>query len=430
MADTNSKTPMMEQYFRIKERHKDALLFFRLGDFYELFYEDAKTASPVLEIALTSRQKVPMCGVPYHAAETYLPKLLNRGFKVAICEQVEDPKQSKGVVKREVVKILTPGTAVELDLRDSKENSFVASICFEDSAWGLAMVDLASGEMQTMESGGEGEKKLSDELFRVYPKEVIYPESLDGEVRRILGLHDMSGVHISGQEDWIFDFTQAKNVLMSHFQVKALAGFGLEDKNLAVGASGALLAYLKTLRKDSLSVIHRLSFVQSHSYMTLDAASIKNLELLRNLRDGRLKGSFLDIIDFTATPMGGRTLRFWLLHPLLDSAEIRSRSQAVTDFLEHTIERQELRDHLKDILDLQRLTSKVSMGVANAKDLVALRRSLEPLPVIRSSLKAFGSPLLKKLRRQCDHLRGRQGGAGFSPHGRRPHRRRLSHRAG
>jgi DNA mismatch repair protein MutS len=402
MAQKNSTTPMMEQYFRIKDQHKDALLFFRLGDFYEMFYEDAKTASPVLEIALTSRQKVPMCGVPYHAAQTYLPKLLKRGFKVAICEQVEDPRQSKGVVKREVVKILTPGTAVELDLSDSKENNFVASICLRDSSWGMAVVDMASGEMQAMESDGGQGKKLSDELFRVYPREVIYPESQEGEVLRILGLHDMSGVHVSSREDWIFDLSQAVNFLMNHFQVQSLAGFGLEEKNLAVAASGALLDYLKTLRKDSLSVIHHLSYIQSHSYMTLDAASIKNLELLRNLRDGRVKGSFLDIIDFTSTPMGGRLLRSWLLHPLMDVEEIRLRAEAVTDFLEHTIDRQGLRDVLKSILDLQRLTSKVSMGVAHARDLVALKKSLQPLPDIRTRLKAFGASLLKGMRKQWD----------------------------
>ena len=402
MAQKNSTTPMMEQYFRIKDKHKDALLFFRMGDFYELFYEDAKTASPVLEIALTSRQKVPMCGVPYHAAETYLPKLLNRGFNVAICEQVEDPKQSKGIVKREVVKILTPGTAVELDLRDSKENNFVASIFLRDSGWGLALVDMASGEMRTMGSDREQGKIISDELFRIYPREVIYPESQEGEIRRILGVHDLSGVHVSSREDWIFDFTQATNILMNHFKVRSLAGFGLEEKPLAVAASGALLAYLKTLRKDSLSIIHHLSYVQSHSFMTLDAASIKNLELLRNLRDGRVKGSFLDIIDYTLTPMGGRLLRSWLLHPLMDIEEIRSRAEAVTDFLGQTIERQGLRDALKSILDLQRLTSKVSMGVANAKDLVALKKSLQPLPDIRNQLKVFGVSLLKGMRKKWD----------------------------
>lgn len=393
---------MMEQYFRIKDQHKDALLFFRLGDFYELFYEDAKIASPVLEIALTSRQKVPMCGIPYHAAETYLTKLLNRGYKVAICEQVEDPKLSKGVVKREVVKVLTPGTAVELDLRDSKENNFVASICLKASAWGMALVDMASGEMQCMESGEEESRSLSDELFRIFPMEIIYPESQEEEIGPLLRLSNMEGVHISGREDWVFDYTQAKNFLMSHFQVRSLAGFGLEDKALAVAAAGALMAYLKTLRKDSLSVIHHLSFVQTHNYMTLDAASIKNLELLKNLHDGRTKGSFLDIIDYTSTPMGGRLLRFWLLHPLLDTVDIRLRSEAVKDFLEHTIERQELRDSLKSILDLQRLSSKVSVGVANAKDLVSLKRSLVPLPDIEKQLKAFNAPLLKKMRKQWD----------------------------
>jgi len=401
MAKKNSATPMMEQYHRIKKEHQDALLFFRLGDFYEMFFEDAKKAAPVLEIALTSRQKVPMCGVPYHAVHSYLVKLLRKGFKVAICEQVEDAKQARGVVKRDVVKVLTPGTAVELELEEEKENTYIASLIMPDQEWGLALIDLASGEMKAAQ--GESSTMLADELFKIYPREIIYPEDQSDEVERILARSGMNSVARSPQEDWVFDFTQAKNLLLDHFQVKSLDGFGLGSKDLSISASGALLHYLRDLRKDSLSLVHGLSYVQSSQHMILDATSIKNLELTKNLRDGRIKDSLLDVIDFTVTSMGGRLLRYWLLNPLLDKEEIERRLETVDEFLSHTIERQELRNELKDIFDLERLTGKISLSVANAKDLVALKRSLLPLPQIQSIIQSFTTKKMKEIKLDWDN---------------------------
>jgi DNA mismatch repair protein MutS len=401
MRKKNSTTPMMEQYHRIKKNYRGALLFFRLGDFYEMFYEDAKIASSVLEIALTSRQKVPMCGVPFHAAESYLAKLLRRGFKVAICEQVEDAKKSQGVVKRDVVKVLTPGTAVELDLEEAKESSYIASLTLLGDEWGLALMDLASGEMRTTESPMPN--FLGDELFRFSPKEIIFPESQEGEIKTILAKNEIPAVVKSPQEDWIFDFTQAKNLLLDHFQVKTLAGYGLDGKNLAVSAAGALLFYLKNLRKDSLSLIHGLSFIQTTQHMVLGATTIKNLELIRNLRDGRLKGSLLDVIDYTVTSMGGRLLRRWLLHPLLDCSRINQRLDAVDEFLNHTIERQELQNSLKEIFDLERITGKITLAVANAKDLIALRKSLLPLPQIQSLIASFSSQRITDISQEWDN---------------------------
>ncbi len=345
MSKKNSTTPMMQQYHKIKNKHPDALLFFRLGDFYEMFFEDAKTAAPVLEIALTSRQKVPMCGVPYHAAHSYLVKLLRKGYKVAICEQIEDPKQARGVVKRDVVKILTPGTAIELDLDEGKENTYIASIYLQEEKWGLALIDLASGEMKTTQR--ESRDMIADELFKVFPKEIIYPEGQAKEAEGILSRSEMNAVVRSPREDWTFDVSQAFSLLIDHFRVRSLDGFGLDGKDLAISASGALLHYLKNLRKDSLSLVHGLSFVQSTQHMVLDATSIKNLELTKNLRDGRVKDSLLDVIDFSGTPMGGRLLRNWLLHPLLDSSEIGRRLEAVDDLLSKTIERQELRTEFR-----------------------------------------------------------------------------------
>jgi DNA mismatch repair protein MutS len=401
MAKKNSTTPMMEQYHRIKKQYRDALLFFRLGDFYEMFFEDAKTAAPVLEIALTSRQKVPMCGVPFHAAHAYLVKLLRKGFKVAICEQVEDAKQARGVVKRDVVKVLTPGTAVELESEEQKENTYIASLFMPNQDWGLALIDLASGEMKTTQGGLSG--MLADELFRVFPKEIIYPEGQSDEIERILDRSGMNNVTRSPQEDWVFDFVQAKNLLLDHYKVKSLDGFGLRNKNLSVSASGALLHYLKNLRKDSLSMVHGLSYVHSSQHMILDATSIKNLELTKNLRDGRTKDSLLDVIDFTVTAMGGRLLRHWLLHPLMDKEEIERRLETVDEFLSQTIERQELRSGLKDIFDLERLTGKISLAVANAKDLVSLKRSLLPLPQIQSILRSFTSKKMKQIQEDWDN---------------------------
>jgi DNA mismatch repair protein MutS len=401
MVKKDSSTPMMDQYHKIKKNYQDTLLFFRLGDFYEMFYEDAKIASSVLEIALTSRQKVPMCGVPYHAAESYLAKLLRRGFKVAICEQVEDAKYARGVVKRDVVKVLTPGTAVELELEETKENTFIGSLHIDGNDWGLAFVDLVSGEIQTRQD--KNLTLLSDELFKVLPKEIIYAQDQKEKIEKILARNEMNAVVQSPQEEWIFDFTQAKNLLIGHFRVQSLDGYGLSGKTFAVSAAGALLFYLKNLRKDSLSLVHGLSCIESDQFLVLDSPTLKNLELVKNLRDGRLQGSLLDIIDFSVTSMGGRLLRAWLLHPLLNCSKIEQRLDAVDEFLHQTIERQELRAVFEDIFDLERLTGKISLAVANAKDFIALKKSLLPLPQIKTLIKPFTSRLMGEIQKDWDN---------------------------
>jgi len=389
MAQDNLVTPMMEQYLRIKREHRDAILFFRLGDFYEMFYEDAQTASPVLEIALTSRQKVPMCGVPYHAVNSYLAKLLKQGFKVAICEQVEDPKTAKGVVRRDVIKVLTPGTAVEVELEGAKESVFLASVHFGQDGWGLALIDLASGQIRTTEGTLENSKLLTDELFRASPKEIVLAEGQEEQAENLTVKIDSGPFLKSRVEDWVFDFPQAKSVLLEHFKVNSLAGFGLEDRELAVSAAGALLYYLKKIRKDSLLLIQRISYMHASQQMTLDATTIKNLELVRNLRDGRVKDSFLDFIDTTVTAIGGRLFRAWLLAPLVDDAAINARLDAVEEWLGKTVERRGLRESLKGVFDLERLTGKISLAAAHPRDLVSLKRSLVPLPGIQALLKDF-----------------------------------------
>jgi len=389
-----SLTPMMDQYFRIKKKYRNALLFFRLGDFYEMFYEDAKIGSQVLEIALTSRQKVPMCGVPYHAVDSYLAKLLRRGFKVAICEQVEDPKAARGVVRREVIKVLTPGTAVEVDLETPKESVTIMALSPGEKGWGLALMDLASGEMKVAEGDAGAEKSLTDELFRISPKEIVYPEGDEEAIARLMAGSDLKGVLRSPTEAWAFDPAHAANYLMEHFRVTSLAGFGLEKKNRAVSAGGALLYYLKTMRKDALALVHKISYLQAADHMALDASTVRNLELTKNLRDGRVEGSLLGVVDETITPMGGRLLRNWIVRPLLDCGEINLRLDAVEAWLKDAIARQELRDTLKGILDLERLAGRISLAAAHPRDLVALKKSLLPLPRIRSILAAFSTRIL------------------------------------
>ncbi|MFC2166536.1 DNA mismatch repair protein MutS [Acidobacteriota bacterium] len=403
MAKKNETTPMMEQYHRIKAKHKDALLLYRLGDFYEMFFMDAKIAAPVLEIALTSRHKVPMCGVPHHAVDSYLVKLLKNGYKVAICEQTGDPKLSKGIVERDVVKILTPGTAVEIELEEAKENIYVSSLYLVDGGWGMAAVDLASGQMKTAQSYSQEQRLLSDELFKISPREIIFPEGQQDQIVKILTKNDLPTALQSPREDWTFDFTQSKNLLQEHFGVKSLAGFDLADKELAVSAAGALLLYIQQLRKDSLSLIHSISYLPSDLSLILDSTSIKNLELVKNLRDGGVKGSLLDVIDFTVTSLGGRLLKSWLLQPSQNLLEIEERLDSVEEFLNKIIERQKIREELKGIYDLERLTGKISLGVAHARDLVSLKTSLLPLPLLHSQLDSIQAKKVKRIYREWDN---------------------------
>lgn len=394
---------MMQQYLRLKKQYRDYLLFFRLGDFYELFFEDAKIASSVLDIALTSRQKVPMCGVPYHAVQGYLAKLLRQGFRVAICEQVEDPRTAKGVVRREVVRVLTPGTTLEIEPESSREGVLLASLMLEDQDWGLAILDMMSGRIRATEACGRSEPELLDELFRLSPKEVVFPETRSREVARLFASPDQSPPVLSPLEDWVFDQGHCRQLLFSHFGVESLTGFGLDAKPLATAAAGSLLHYIRNLRPEALQFIEGVSFYQASQFLLLDATAIRNLELVKNIRDGREKDSLLDVIDMTITAAGARLLRSWILEPLLDREEINRRLDAVEDFLRHTVERQELRKCLRQVGDLERLTGKLSLGVANPRDLVFLRQSLAPLPEIRKHLEPLQTPWLQSIKEQWDN---------------------------
>ncbi len=394
---------MMEQYFKIKAVHPDALLFFRLGDFYEMFYDDARTGSRALEIALTSRQNAPMCGVPFHAVDSYVARLLRQGFKVAICEQVEDPKTAKGVVKREIIKVLTPGTAVEIDLGQGKEGVFVAALASGPAGWGLALADLAAGEMRVLEGEASDPKPLLDELYKASPREVVLPAGEEEAARAILDSVGLGRVLRSPVEAWIFETAYARQTLRDHFRTAGLQGFDLEGRPRAVAAAGALLHYLKSVRRDSVSLVGRLSLVRPSDRLILDAATVRNLELVRSGRDGRDGASLLEVIDLTVTAMGGRRLRDWLLRPLTDRLAIEARLAAVQGFLDAPIARGELRTILKGVLDLERLSGRISLAAAHPRDCVSLRKSLLPLPQARAALEGIaGGSLLDGIRAGWD----------------------------
>ncbi|MBN2206818.1 MAG: DNA mismatch repair protein MutS [Candidatus Aminicenantes bacterium] len=401
MTDAPARTPMMEQYFRIKREHPEAILFFRLGDFYEMFYEDARTAAPLLEIALTSRQKIPMCGVPHHAVDAYLAKLLKLGYKVAVCEQLEDPRLAKGVVKRDVVRILTPGTAVEIEPESAKTPSFIAGLVLKAGSWGLALLDLGAGRIRAF-AGGADRKPLVDELFKASPREAVFPREDEAAVAAFLARNGLAEASRSPAEDWAFDVVPARELLLRHFRVPTLAGFDLEDRPAAVAAAGGLLHYLKAVRKDAVALVHDLSFQATGTALALDAAAVRNLELVRNIRDGRVKDTLLGVIDLTASPLGGRLLRDWLLQPLLDVEAINARLDAVEELLGRTVEREEIRAALKGVLDLERLAGRVSLGVAGPRDLVALKRSLAVGPRLRPLLEPFRAPVLETIKRDWD----------------------------
>ncbi|MCX7975423.1 MAG: DNA mismatch repair protein MutS [Candidatus Aminicenantes bacterium] len=402
-AKEEAITPMMQQYLRIKRQYQDCLVFFRLGDFYELFYEDAKIASSILDIALTSRQKVPMCGVPYHAAQSYLNKLLRHGYRVAVCEQVEDPKMAKGVVKREVVRVLTPGTALEAEPEEVREGVVIISLFLEDDGWGLASLDILRGRIKATQGEEKAKERLIDEIYRLSPKEILFPQTQENEISKLIKPSFHQTITFSPVEDWTFDLAHTRSLILSHFGVESLEGFGLEGKGLACRTAGALLHYLRNLRPESLRFIEGITSYEMSEFMILDLTAIRNLELVRNIRDGREKDSLLDVMDMTVTAAGARLLRSWLLEPLLNLELICRRQDAVEDFFYHTVERQELRKILKQIGDLERLAGKISLGIANPRDLVSLKKSLWLLPEVRKLIETLNSPWLKEIKASWDN---------------------------
>ncbi len=390
----SEETPMMQQYHRIKRDCSDAVLFFRMGDFYEMFNEDAKIASRILEIALTSRSKnkanaTPMCGIPHHSANGYISKLIKAGKKVAICEQTEDPKFAKGLVKREIVRIVTPGTVLDDSLLDPKSNHFLVSIFFGKDGLGLAALDVSTGFFKVTEiSGDNAESLLRDELEKIDPKEILTPESAAETTNGNAPWSANRNTFLNGCEDWTFSHGEAYRKLIEHFKTSSLEGFGCENLRYAISAAGALIYYLQETQKSALSHISSLSTYHIHNSMLLDQATIKSLELTQS-SDGSRKNSLLDLLDATETALGARKIKEWILNPLVDRKVIMERLAQVGTFKENPLLRSEMRTHLQNIHDLERLVGRISLSICSGRDLIALKNSIETFPQVFSVLEQF-----------------------------------------
>ena len=400
-------TPMMKQYMETKSQYQDCILFYRLGDFYEMFFDDALTASRELEITLTGKscgqeERAPMCGVPYHAVEGYLNRLVSKGYKVAICEQVEDPKSAKGIVKREVVRIVTPGTNMDPQALDETRNNYIMCIVYIADRYGVSVADISTGDYFVTEIPDSS--KLTDEIYRFSPSEIICNEAFYMSGMDLDGLKDRFGVTIYSLDPWYFDDAVCRQKLLEHFKVSSFAGLGLEDYDCGLISAGALLSYLLETQKNSLSNLTHITPYSAGKYMMLDSSTRRNLELCETLREKQKKGSLLWVLDKTKTAMGARTLRKYVEQPLIDRKEILMRLDAVEELKEQAISREEIREYLTPVYDLERLVTKIAYGSANPRDLTAFRSSLEMLPPIRYILQEMQSELLKNICRDMDTL--------------------------
>jgi DNA mismatch repair protein MutS len=396
-------TPMLQQYLAIKAQYKDAILFYRMGDFYEMFFEDAQVASRVLEITLTSRNKndsapVPMCGFPFRAAQSYLARLIDNGYKVAICDQVENPAEANGLVKREVVRVVTPGMIVENELLEAKNNNYLLALTADAYGMGIACMDISTGTFRVAETGDH--RKIAQEVQRIGPREVLLPAGLrdDPLMARIEKV--LPHKTINWLADSAFDPQAGRRQLLEQFQTLTLEGFGCQKMTTGLGAAGALLFYIHETQKQSLAHFQRITTYNLDDHLIVDHMSRQNLELEHNIRNSSRRGTLIHIIDKTVTAMGGRRLKHWLRYPLLSVPEIGQRLDAVDELLVKIDIRQALGEALDSVYDLERLNSKIVMGHANARDLVALKRSLLTLPTIWEALNGLHGELF-----QCpDHL--------------------------
>ena len=399
-------TPMMQQYLKTKEEYKDCILFYRLGDFYEMFFDDALTVTKELEITLTGKscgleERAPMCGVPYHAAEGYLNKLVSRGYKVAICEQVEDPKLAKGLVKREVTRIVTPGTNLCIN-GDERCNNYLMSIAYFAGKIGLSIADVTTGDYFLTEV--DTNKKLIDEIMKYSPKEIICNQAFYVSGLDLDDLKNRLGISIYALEPHFYDEDNCRKCLMKHFKTSTLSGLGIEDFQSGFIAAGSLLQYLYDTQKNGLSHFTHIYPYLTNAYMLLDSSTRRNLELCETLREKQKRGSLLWVLDKTKTAMGGRTLRTWIEQPLIHKSEIEKRLDAVNELCKDGVSRDEIREYLNPIYDLERLLGKVSYGSANPRDLIAFRNSLQMLPAIKTVVSGFEKDYLKELAEQIDPL--------------------------
>ena len=404
---SNELTPMMKQYMQTKEEYKDCILFYRLGDFYEMFFEDALTASKELEITLTGKncgleERAPMCGIPYHAVDSYLNRLVSKGYKVAICEQVEDPKTAKGIVKREVIRVVTPGTNLDTQGLDETKNNYIMCIVYMADRYGLSIADVTTGEYLVTEL--DSQTKLLDELYKFMPSEIVCNEAFYMSGMDLDDLKNRLHMAIYSLEAWYFDDALCRETLQEHFKVASLEGIGLSDYECGMIASGALLKYLEETQKNSLSHMSRLTRYAAGNYMVLDSATRRNLELVETLREKQKRGSLLWVLDKTKTAMGARTLRKYVEQPLIDKESIVKRLDAVAELKDNAICREEIREYLNPVYDLERLVGKITYQSANPRDLIAFQSSLSMLPSVKYILKDMESDLLREIYEELDPL--------------------------
>lgn len=404
-------SPMMQHYLQTKEKYHDCILFYRLGDFYEMFFDDAITTSRELELTLTGKdcgqeERAPMCGIPFHAAETYIARLIEKGYKVAICEQIEDPKEAKGIVKRDVIRVVTPGTVMESNLLDEKKNNYIMSIYKSGIYYGLAVCDLTTADFKTTQIKEQNNfATLMDEIARYSPAEIVANDMLFSSSEEIEKIRERFSVYISMLESEQFDmdcetFELKYSVLNENEeQVK-----DIKDQMLCVAASNGLLAYLRDTQKNDLEYINKIVLYNTTHYMNLDTNARRNLEITEKLRDKSKKGTLLWVLDKTSTSMGGRLLRRWLNDPLIDVTRINERLEAVKELKEDIILRGDIGDSLKKVYDIERLAGKISYGSANGRDLVSLKNSAKQLPDVKQNLARAKSPMLKKLYEDLDTL--------------------------
>ena len=399
-------SPMMQQYLDIKEQYKECILFFRLGDFYEMFFDDAITASRELELTLTGKscgkeEKAPMCGVPFHSADTYISRLIEKGYKVAICEQTEDPAAAKGIVKREVIRIVTPGTLTSQSMLKENENNYLASIYIDDTGAGISYCDISTGEMYASQlTGGMTEDSLVNELVKTNAREVI----INRETDAIWEALKTSDVFLNVLNENYYSYETAQKTILRQFNTGALTGLGLEDKTQCVLSLGALLSYLLETQKQSLGQITGIRLYDIGNSMALDKATIRNLEITETLYDKQVKGSLLGVLDKTHTAMGSRKMKQWLKEPLNRVDEINARLDAVESLVDNILLRNNIRDSLKRVYDFYRLSGRIASGNANGKDMIALLNSISVLPDIKDSLSDLEAELLDELNHRIDPL--------------------------
>ena len=403
-------TPMMEQYFRIKENYRDCILLYRMGDFYEMFGEDAIVGSKELEIALTSRDKgkkerIPLCGVPWHSLESYLPKLLSKGYKVAICEQLEDPRHAKGLVERDVVRIVTPGTILESTVLERNSNNYLMALSQSPSGFGMSFVDISTGEfVVTQVEGDDAESRVLAEFAQRMPREVLIRKGMSsGPLSQQISL---AGATTTEVEDIAFIKEASESALKKHFKLSSLEGLGIADKDLVISSAGAVVRYLESTQKRNLDFLSPPKFFSSSDKLLLDQTTLRNLEVFRNVRDSGTDYTLVSVLDRTQTPMGSRLLKKWIVEPLLDVDSISARLDSVEELVSKTAMRRSLEASLESIRDLERLMGRITYGSANAKDLVAVRYSLQDLPELKGVLAKASSELLRTLSLQIADLEG------------------------